>query len=64
MSEVHSEGNVTVYNDVCLRYRMREMLLYTLMCVEVQVEGNVTFYNDVSLSYRVREMLLLLMICF
>ena len=30
--EVECEGNVTVYNDVCLRYRLREILLYTLMC--------------------------------
>jgi len=31
--ELHVEGNITVYNDVCLRYRAREMLLCTVMCV-------------------------------
>jgi len=74
VSEVQGEGNVTVYSDVCLRYREREMLLCTVMCVwgtgwgkcycvqwcvsEVQSEGNVTVYSDVCLRYRVREMLL------
>jgi len=32
VSEVQGEGNVTVYSDVFLRYRVREMLLCTLMC--------------------------------
>ena len=40
MSLVTGEGNV-VYSDVCVRYRVREMLVY----------------SDVCLSYRVREML-------
>ena len=31
MTVVQGEGNV-VYSDVCLRYRMREMLC-TVMCV-------------------------------
>ena len=30
--EVQGEGNVTVYSDICLRYRMREILLCTVMC--------------------------------
>ena len=42
MSEVQGEGNVTVYSDVCLKYRVGEMLLCTVMC----------------LRYRVREMLM------
>jgi len=33
VSEVQGEGNVTVYSDVCLRYRVREMLLFRVMCV-------------------------------
>ena len=33
MSEVQREGNVTVYSDVCLKYRAGEMLLCTEMCV-------------------------------
>ena len=79
MSEVQSEGNVTVYRDVCLRYRVREMLLRTVNCVcgtefgicycvqwfvsEVQFEGNVTVYSFVCLRYRVREILLCTLTC-
>jgi len=64
VSEVQSEGNVTAYSDVCLRYRVREMLLRTVNCVcgtefgkcycvqccvsEVQGEGNVTVYSVVT----------------
>jgi len=71
MSEVQVGGNVTVYSDVCLRYRVREMLLCTVMCVcgtewwkcycvqlcvsEVQGEGNVIVFSDVCLWYRVGE---------
>ena len=55
MSEVQGEGNV-VYSDVCLWYRVREMLC-TVMCAEVKDEGNVVC-SDVCLWYRVREMLL------
>jgi len=33
VSEVQSEGNVTVYSYVCLRYSVREMLQYTVMFV-------------------------------
>ena len=33
VSEVQGEGNVTVYNDVYLRYRAMEMLLCTVMWV-------------------------------
>jgi len=33
VSEVQGEGNVTVYSDGCLKYRVREMLLCTVMCV-------------------------------
>ena len=29
MSELHSEGNITVYNDVGMRDKMIEMLLCT-----------------------------------
>jgi len=31
--EVQDEGNVNVYSDVCMRYRVREILLCTVMCV-------------------------------
>ena len=55
MSEEQGEGNVTVYSDVCLRYRLREILLCTVMVPEVQSERNIIVYNDVRLSYRVRE---------
>ena len=64
MSEVQGGGNVIVYSDVCLRYRVREMFLCTVMCFpEVQVEGNVTVYSDVCLRYRVREILLCTVMC-
>jgi len=33
VSEIQCEGNVTVYSDVFMRYRVREMLLCTVMCV-------------------------------
>ena len=59
MSEVQCEGNVG-YSDVCLRYRLREILgtvmslryrvrkCYVQGCVfEVQDEGNIG-YSDVS----------------
>jgi len=42
VSEVHGEGNVNVYSDVCLRYRVREMLLCTVMCVFGTGWGNIT----------------------
>ena len=32
MSELQGEGNITLYNDVYLRYKVREMLLYAMMC--------------------------------
>ena len=64
MSEVQVEGNVTVYNDVCLRYRWREMLLYKMMCVFViEEEGNISIYNDVCLRYRWSVILLCAMMC-
>ena len=54
MSKVQGEGNVVI-SDVCVRYRVRELLLQR--CVsEVQHEGNVV-YSDVCMRYRVREML-------
>jgi len=33
VSEVQGEGKVIVYSDMCLRYRVREMLLCTAMRV-------------------------------
>ena len=33
MSEVQGEGSVIVYSEVCLRYRVGEMLLCTFMCI-------------------------------
>ena len=33
MSEVYGDGNVTFYNVVSLRYRVREMLLYVMKFV-------------------------------
>jgi len=54
VSEVQSEGNV-VYSDVCLRYRVREMLVQGCVSV-VQSEGNIV-YSVVCLRYRVREIL-------
>ena len=63
MSEVQGEGNVTVYSDVCLRYRVREMLLCTVKCVEVLGGGNFTVYSDVCLRYRLGEMLLCTLKC-
>ena len=65
VSEVQGEGNITVYSDLSLKYRVGEMLLCRVMCVwgkgwgkyycvqwfvsEVQGEGNVTVYSDVCL---------------
>jgi len=31
--EVQGGGNITVYTDVCLRHRVREMLLCYVMCI-------------------------------
>jgi len=33
VSEVKCEGIVNVQSVVCMRYRVREMLLCTMMCV-------------------------------
>ena len=33
MYEVQRDGNITVYSDVFLKYRLREMLLVIVMCV-------------------------------
>jgi len=33
VSEIQGEDFVTVYNYVCLRYRLREILVYTLICI-------------------------------
>ena len=33
MSEVRGEGNICVYNDVCLRYSVGEILAFTVICV-------------------------------
>ena len=63
MSEVQSEGNVTVYSDVLLRYRVREMFCVEWCVSDVQCEGNVTVYSDECLRYRVREMLLCTVMC-
>jgi len=41
------KGNITVCNDVCLSYRVREMLLYTVKC----------------LGYLVRDILLCTLMC-
>ena len=30
---IEGEGIISIYIDVCLRYRWREILLYTLKCV-------------------------------
>ena len=46
MCEVQGGGNV-VYSDVCLRYRLRDMLC-TVMCVCGTGEGNVV-YGDMCL---------------
>jgi len=65
---------------VCLTYRVRKMLLCTVMCAwgirwekyyclqwcvsVVECKGNVTVYSDVFLRYRMREMLLCTVMCF
>ena len=42
MSEVQGEG-IVMKSDVCLRYRVREMLC-TVVCVcEIQIEGNIVW---------------------
>ena len=53
MCEVQGEGTV-VSSDVCLRYRVWEMLCTVMLC-EVQGEGNFV-YSDVCVRYRAMEM--------
>ena len=43
-----------MYSDVCLGYRVKEMLC-TVMCVRGTGWGNV--YSDVCMRYRVRDMM-------
>ena len=57
MSEVQCEGNVTVYSDVCLRYRLGECYCVQRCVSEVKGERNVTVNSDECLRYRLREML-------
>ena len=33
VSEIQGHDFVTIYSYVCLRYRLKELLLYTLICV-------------------------------
>ena len=78
VSEVQVGGNITVYINVCLRFKVREILICTVMFSDVQGEGNGTVYRDVSevqnegyitvysdmfLRYRLREILLRKLIC-
>jgi len=92
VSEVDGDGNITVYSyvclrycvremniDVCLKYRVRELIMCTGMffwgtvwgkyyCVywfvcEVQIEGNIVVYSDVCLMYTLWEMLLCKIMC-
>ena len=63
MYEVHGEGYVIVYRDVCLRYRVRETILCTVCMSEVHGEGYDILYRDVCMMYRVRDMILCRMMC-
>ena len=54
MSEVQGEGNVIVYCDVFLWYRVREMLLCTVMCVRSRV-GEMLLCVVMCVKYRVSE---------
>ena len=63
MSEVQDRRNVTVYSDLCLRYRVGEMLLCTVIYVLGTGWENVTVYSDMCLRYRLREMLLCTVMC-
>ena len=38
MSEVQGEGYIIVCSDVCLRYRVSEMLQCTVMCLRYRVK--------------------------
>ena len=58
MFDIQCKGIVTVYSDMCLRYRVIEMLLCSVIFSKVHGGGSVTAYSDVCLKYRVREMLL------
>jgi len=49
VSVSEGDGNHTEYRDVCLRYMLREIMLYTLMCVCV--------------SYRLWENILCALMC-
>jgi len=62
VSEVHCEGNVTVYSDVFEVQVGGNVTVYVDVC-EVQGGGNVTVYIDVFLRYRLREMLLCTVMC-
>jgi len=59
VSEVLAEVNFIVYITVCLRYRMKEILLCTMMCV--RSTGSVN--SDVFQRYKVREILLCIFMC-
>jgi len=77
--ELQCYGSFTVLSDVCMRYRVGEMLLFKLCesevqgewdvtvysnVFEVECEWNITVYSDMCLRYRVREILLCGIMCF
>jgi len=58
VSEVQAEGNITVYSNVCLRYRVWEILLCTVMCVR-GTEGGKCYCVQLCLPELQSDVLLL-----
>ena len=52
-----------MYIDLCLRYRVRYLLMCTLMFDCLQGEGKVIVYKELCLMYRVRYVLMCSIIC-
>ena len=57
MCELQGEGNVIVYIEVCVRYRVIELLPWNLICLWGTYCENIIVYSDIILKYSVWEML-------
>ena len=53
MSQEYCVRIITVYSDLCLGYRVKELLLCTVMLSGIRIDGNATVYIDVCLNYSV-----------
>ena len=64
MFEVQVEGNFTLYYDMCLRYSVKEMLHFTMMCVwGTEWVKCYCIQWCAYLSYKARKILLCSMMC-